>query len=680
MKLGMVGLGRMGGNMAERLRRGGHEVVGYDRDPDGARRRRRSPSSSTRSATRAPGGVGDGAGRRRRPSRRSTSSPALLGPGDVVVDGGNSNFRDSIRRAAALAEQGIGFVDAGTSGGVWGLDERLRPDGRRRRRATWPRCAPVLETLAPAEDGLRPRRPGGAGHFTKMVHNGIEYGMMQAFAEGYAILARQRARHRRAGRRSSRGRTAASCAPGCSTCSCSALERDPRLRGHRAASAADSGEGRWTVNEAVRLGVAAPVISAALFARFVSQDEDQLDDEGHRRPAPPVRRPHRSSKADPSTAPPRPTASESRRRRPIRATASSCSAPPATWPPRSCSRRSTSIARPSGSTRPGHRRVVVGVERRAAARPGPREHRRPRSTTVDDEVLDRLLRPPHLPVRRLPRGRRPSTASPSACAAAGIERPLFYLAIPPALFDDVDRRACSGSGCTRTARVVVEKPFGRDLASARELNDVPAPGLPRGRRLPHRPLPREGVGREPARVPLRQLAARAGVEPQLHLERADHDGRGLRRRAAAASSTRASARCATSCRTTCCRSSPCWPWSRRSRPTPTRWPTRRPACSARCAPIDPADVVRGQYRGYADEEGVQAGSDVETYVALRFEIDSWRWAGVPWLIRTGKSLGDHRHRGGRAVQRPAPPALRRGRRPPGRARTTCASAWAATTA
>ena len=149
---------------------------------------------------------------------------------------------------------------------------------------------------------------------------------------------------------------------------------------------------------------------------------------------------------------------------------------------------------------------------------------------------------------------------------------------------------------------------------------------------------------------------------------------------AAASSTRPSGPCATWCRTTSCRSWRSWRWSHRSRPTPTRWPTRRRGCSARCARSSRRSVVRGQYRGYANEEGVQAGSDVETYVALRFEIDSWRWSGVPWLIRTGKSLVDDRDRGGRPVQRPAPAALRRGRLPAGRRPTSCASAWAATTA
>ena len=124
MQLGLVGLGRMGGNMRERLRAAGHEVVGYDRNPDDLRRRRASPSWSTKLA-RAAGGLGDGAGRghRRRPS---TSSAELLGAGDIVIDGGNSRFTDDGPRAERLAERGIGYVDVGVSGGVWGQRERLR--------------------------------------------------------------------------------------------------------------------------------------------------------------------------------------------------------------------------------------------------------------------------------------------------------------------------------------------------------------------------------------------------------------------------------------------------------------------------------------------------------------------------------------------------------------------------
>ena len=166
----------------------------------------------------------------------------------------------------------------------------------------------------------------------------------------------------------------------------------------------------------------------------------------------------------------------------------------------------------------------------------------------------------------------------------------------------------------------------------------PPPGVPRDVGVPHRPLPRQGVGGEPARVPLRQLAARAGVEPQLHLERADHDGRVVRRRGARAL-LRVRRRAARR------RAEPPAPGGRAPRDgTAGGCRCQRAArrahasCSARSAPSSRRSVVRGQYRGYREEDGVAPESDVETYVALRLEIDSWRWAGVPFLIRTGKRL------------------------------------------
>jgi 6-phosphogluconate dehydrogenase len=270
MKLGMVGLGRMGGNMAERLRRGGHEVVGYDRDPK---------TSDVADLAALVAQLGGGprvvwvmvpAGDQTEQTIRELAG--LMAQGDVIVDGGNSNFGDSVRRGAELAQQGIGFVDAGTSGGVWGLDNgyALMVGGTDEDVA---KIAPALTTLAPP-NGFAHVGPVGAGHYTKMVHNGIEYGMMQAYAEGFAIL-----------HSSDLGIDAMAAVKSWQEGSVVrswlldllvlALDQTPDFEGIRGV-AADSGEGRWTVNEAVRLGIAAPVISAALFARFVSQDEDQL--------------------------------------------------------------------------------------------------------------------------------------------------------------------------------------------------------------------------------------------------------------------------------------------------------------------------------------------------------------------------------------------------------------------
>ncbi|WCO66743.1 decarboxylating 6-phosphogluconate dehydrogenase [Iamia majanohamensis] len=269
MKLAIVGLGKMGANMAERLRRAGHEVVGYDPYSD---------ASDVDSLAAMVEALGDGP----RvvwcmvPSGDITESTitevgGLLAEGDVVVDGGNSNFHDSLRRAEALAGRGVGWVDAGTSGGVWGLENgyALMVGGTDDDVAkVWP----ALEALSPGEGrGLAHVGPPGAGHFTKMVHNGVEYGMMQAYAEGFAILeASDLDIDIAAGFRSwQHGSVVRSWLLDLLV---RALQDDPGL-GDIAPVAADSGEGRWTVEEAIRTGVAAPVISAALFARFVSQDE-----------------------------------------------------------------------------------------------------------------------------------------------------------------------------------------------------------------------------------------------------------------------------------------------------------------------------------------------------------------------------------------------------------------------
>jgi 6-phosphogluconate dehydrogenase len=263
----MIGLGRMGGNMSERLRQHGHEVVGYDRDPD---------------VSEVPdlGGLVDALGGSPRvawvmvPSGTPTDDTisalaGLLGPGDVVVDGGNSNWNDSVRHGEELAAAGIGFVDCGTSGGVWGLQEGycLMVGGAAEHVAV---VQPAFDALAPP-GGFAHVGPVGAGHFVKMVHNGIEYGLMHAYAEGYELL------------------TAADIDIDANAALAAwrhgsvvrswlldllvlALEEDPVLSKYQG-FATDSGEGRWTVNEAVRLAVPLNVISSALFARFTSRQE-----------------------------------------------------------------------------------------------------------------------------------------------------------------------------------------------------------------------------------------------------------------------------------------------------------------------------------------------------------------------------------------------------------------------
>ena len=271
MKLGMIGLGKMGGNMAERLRRDGHEVVGYDAFSDA------SEVASLEALAEALAGDGPRVAWVMVPAgdpteQTVTDLAALFEPGDLVIEGGNSNWHDSVRRGAALAEQGIGFIDAGTSGGVWGLENgyALMVGGTDECVAV---AQPVFDSLSPA-GGFAHVGPVGTGHFTKMVHNGIEYGMMQAYAEGYELLTR-----------ADLGidvQAALECWQEGSVVRSwlldllvAANKQDPGFAEIRGV-AADSGEGRWTVLEAVNHGVAAPVISAALFARFVSQQDESL--------------------------------------------------------------------------------------------------------------------------------------------------------------------------------------------------------------------------------------------------------------------------------------------------------------------------------------------------------------------------------------------------------------------
>jgi 6-phosphogluconate dehydrogenase len=268
VKLGMVGLGKMGGNMTTRLRKAGHEVVGYDRDP--AVTDVPDLAALVEALGEAPRAVWVMVPSGEPTHEAITTLKDLLHEGDVVVDGGNSNWRDSQAHAAELAEKRIGFVDAGVSGGVWGLEEgyALMVGGDPDHVAL---VRPAFEALAP-EGGFAHVGPTGAGHYTKMVHNGVEYGLMQAYAEGYELLSAADLDLDVDGalRSWQYGSVVRSWLLELLV---RALDADPGLatiRGY----AADSGEGRWTVDEAVRLAVPLPVISAALFARFASRQQD----------------------------------------------------------------------------------------------------------------------------------------------------------------------------------------------------------------------------------------------------------------------------------------------------------------------------------------------------------------------------------------------------------------------
>ena len=269
MHIGMVGLGRMGGNMAERLRRGGHTVTGYDRNPEisdvGSLQELVQGLAAPRTVW-----VMVPAGEITRATVEELGS--LLEAGDVVIDGGNSRYTDDRVHAATLAEKGVDYVDAGVSGGVWGLDNgyALMVGGAKDVVA---RVQPVFDTLKPAgESGFVHAGPVGAGHFAKMVHNGIEYGLMQAYAEGYELLHAAEVVEDVPGviRSWTQGTVIRSWLLDLLVL---ALEQDGELSGIRG-YVDDSGEGRWTVEEAINHAVPAPVISAALFARFASRQED----------------------------------------------------------------------------------------------------------------------------------------------------------------------------------------------------------------------------------------------------------------------------------------------------------------------------------------------------------------------------------------------------------------------
>jgi 6-phosphogluconate dehydrogenase len=269
MQLGLVGLGRMGGNMRERIREAGHEVVGYDRNPD------ISDSS----------GLADMVQKLSAPRVIWTMVPAgaitestidelseLLSEGDLIIDGGNSKFTDDKPRADRLAPKGIGYIDAGVSGGVWGHKNgyALMVGGSAENVEM---ARPIFEALKPAGPyGFVHAGPVGAGHYAKMVHNGIEYGMMQAFAEGWELLEASEYVENVPGVFKS-WREGSVVKSWLLDLFDRALDGDPelaKLKGY----AEDTGEGRWTVDEAVRLAVPLHVIAASLFARFESRQVD----------------------------------------------------------------------------------------------------------------------------------------------------------------------------------------------------------------------------------------------------------------------------------------------------------------------------------------------------------------------------------------------------------------------
>ncbi|UYN89536.1 MAG: decarboxylating 6-phosphogluconate dehydrogenase [Anaerolineales bacterium] len=280
MKIAMIGLGRMGGNMSRRLLKAGHQVVGYNLSEDTTRQLEQEagllPAFSLNEVVgqlEAPRAVW-----LMLPAGEATESTieALAGQlaaGDVIIDGGNANFRDSMRRAAMLAERGIHFVDVGVSGGVWGLENGygLMIGGDA---GAVSRLEPVFKALAPAEDkGWGHVGPSGAGHYVKMVHNGIEYGLMQAYAEGFELMATKEEFGLDVHQIAEMWRYGTVVRSWLLDLAARALESDAKLT-DIAGYVEDSGEGRWTVFEAINQDVPAPVITLSLMQRFASRQPE----------------------------------------------------------------------------------------------------------------------------------------------------------------------------------------------------------------------------------------------------------------------------------------------------------------------------------------------------------------------------------------------------------------------
>ena len=283
MQLGLIGLGKMGGNMAERLRLGGHQVVGFDFNAEAVAR------------LAAQGNVGASTldelaekleGRKAIwimvPQGKPVDETIArllphLNPGDILIDGGNSNYKDTMRRHDEIGAKGFQFVDVGTSGGIWGLKEGYSMMiGGDKDPVEYLR--PIFQTLAPAPDqGWGHVGPGGAGHFVKMIHNGIEYGMMQAYAEGFTIMETKQELGLDLPQISQIWRFGSVVRSWLLDLAADALAKNPRLEGLEA-FVEDSGEGRWTVIEAIDLNVSAPVITASLMRRIRSREENNFTD------------------------------------------------------------------------------------------------------------------------------------------------------------------------------------------------------------------------------------------------------------------------------------------------------------------------------------------------------------------------------------------------------------------
>jgi len=281
MELALIGLGKMGLNMATRLVRGGHRVVGFARSKE-------TVQEAIKLGVEGSASLEDAVSKLNAPrivwvmvpSGQATDDTinkleGLLKKGDIVIDGGNSNYKDSVRHAAQLEAKGIDFVDCGTSGGIWGLSEGYSLMIGGQVEAT-EKLRPIFETLAPGADkGWGRIGPHGSGHFTKMIHNGIEYGMMQAFAEGFSILKAKEEFGLDLAQISKVWQHGSVVRSWLLDLAANALQADAKLEDIKP-WVADSGEGRWTVFESIDLDVPAPIITLALQMRFASRDEENF--------------------------------------------------------------------------------------------------------------------------------------------------------------------------------------------------------------------------------------------------------------------------------------------------------------------------------------------------------------------------------------------------------------------
>jgi 6-phosphogluconate dehydrogenase len=283
MQLGLIGLGKMGGFMAERIHLAGHEVVGFDFNAEAVAKL--SATGNTGASS-----LEDMVGKLQAPRAVWMMVPSgdpvdqtiakletLLSPGDIIIDGGNSNYKDTMRRHAQVTAKGFQYVDCGTSGGVWGLKEgySMMIGGDKE---PVEHLRPIWEALAPAPDkGWGHVGPSGAGHFVKMVHNGIEYGMMQAYAEGFTIMEKKEVLDLNLPQIAKIWQYGSVVRSWLLDLTADALEKNPTLEGLEA-YVADSGEGRWTVFEAIDLNVSAPIITESLIRRIRSREQNNFTD------------------------------------------------------------------------------------------------------------------------------------------------------------------------------------------------------------------------------------------------------------------------------------------------------------------------------------------------------------------------------------------------------------------